>query len=269
MLEWIAGIASLFVLGSLAFWILAGTVAVLSFMCVDKDAPLLGSILVVASVLMVLTGNGLPPIALVTDYWIWLLSVSLMYFPLGAAYMWSRWNRYCDDRIAAIQDVKREFLRANDVEVEGKKGKELRIPDNLLKSWGYDLCRNSSRIYPNRKQYAHDAKTAMRDLTPKFTEHKALAVGWVVNWPLYFVWFAVADSVKWFFRTIRKIANEIFYSLRTAMQNIANRKMEAIADDFREAPSEPPVSSEPSISNDEVEYGARRARNGGSSEYIG
>jgi len=232
------------VVGSIWFWLTLLASVALGLACVAKEAPITLGLLLAGTIALVFGANSINPIEFVVNNWPWLVAGALAYLPLGAAFSLARWRAYAVSKRDAYDQCKRDFLEARNIKTAGLRPSEMRIPDELMQTWLEHLSRKSRTIYPNGEQSVSTINPSPADLIPQIAEHKARAINWIIYWPWHLCWHLIKDSIEWIGKSIKRIAQNMWYRLRDTFESIANSAWKGVDDDKRDIPAPPPADAE-------------------------
>ncbi len=213
------GLAGLFVIGSIGFWVLMILVTGALITALEYEKPGWATLSLGLTLLLLgYLGDFNALTVMKVHPFLALLSV-VGYFLAGTVWAFGKWWFFLRDAREKYGEERSEFLKRHGVE-------GVDIPNELLKNW-QDTARHLG--------------------APRAKNNKLRILTWMMYWPWSFAWTILNDPVK---RAFRAIYNKV----QVVFQKMADDTFADVAEDFRKAP-EP--SHEANVAED-YPRGARR-----------
>ena len=235
------GLAGFFVFGSMFFWIALLALSSLIFWFDDKEAPVMGTITVVATIFL-FNVSGILPITGPTSFVVGVI----LYLGLGVAWSFAKWYSFLSNKKEKLLEFKAQFIEDYN---KGKVNAEGTYSDNfdLSRQLGVDKSsltpispdvsvqlpvelREPFTKYLKRAGYFGDRYSSQYDLDqsiiPSASNNKARIMGWMTYWPWSALWTLIHDP-------IRKAVKALWRHLATSYQRLADKAFSGVTDDFK------------------------------------
>ncbi len=223
---------SLFVIGTLWFWLLLAAAAVVMAVCVAREAFGRATLTLVATLAVLTLFGDFNVLSWLRHHSVSFLIYLSVYLAAGTAWSVAKWWFFVRNLRAGYDEGKLRFLREN--KVDGTA-----IPAELREGWR----RNAHRYMPDR--LGRLAPDISEGVVPRARDYKGKIMSWMIYWPLSLIGTLIDDP-------IRKLFQAIFNAIQGAFQRISDRAFKGVEDDFRDEPgAQPPPTGGNGAENDE------------------
>lgn len=194
--------AELFLMGTLAFWLLLLSEVVLLFIFTAYENGLAATISLVAYVAIMQFFGGVDVLGYVLHNPLPVVAGVLSYFVIGTAWGVFKWWLFVRDRLEEYEDMKAEFLKKN-----GRTDTKT-VPDDMKQAWRNRL---------------HENWNGDLSKPPVARENKSRILNWMAFWVPSMMYSLLNDFVRRVFRAIylwisaelQKISDSVYSGVRS------------------------------------------------------
>lgn len=197
------GLLTLFVVGSIGFWLLIGLASIMLFYCVEEDRGGLATTSIIATLFLLYFFGDLNIFGWAIENFLMLVLSIGGYFVVGTIWAIVKWWFFVRRNREKYDDAKAKFLR--DEGIEGTS-----IPDDQKKDWKSHISSSYNRGF---------------EIKPEARKHKSRVLTWMTYWPWSMVWTLIDDPVKKLFRYIYRLIQDL-------LQKMSDRAFAGTENDF-------------------------------------
>lgn len=249
-----ATLSTLFVIGSIPFWILTAAALIAILVAVENEKGFFATVSVGLYVgLLHLLGDA-NLIAWTREHWKLCATLAVAYLIAGTVWGVVKWAFYtrklAHETEETYLNTKRNFLRSKGIVFENLTIEDP-VPENLREAW---------------RTYLRDDYSA-RQITmepPQVSQHKARIMGWMMFWPVSLTWTLLNDPVRAAFQ-------HIYASISSTLQEISNKAFNRYVKVKKldlDIPPPPPVPATPASEVSKVETSVEAPRSSFLSEVL-
>jgi len=191
-------LASLFLVGSAAFWCLLLAELVLLLVSTEFENGILATASLAAFLLALQFAGDANPLGLAARKWYYLIPAALAYVAMGVGFGVFMWRRLVNKRLERHDAMFADFLRE-----KGLPPDTVDLPENLKVVW-------SERMERNKED---DGQTLSE--TPRVGKNKARIIRWMSLWVFCFVLFIAKDMVV-------ELYSSVYNRIASFLQRIAD-----------------------------------------------
>ena len=210
------GLAELFIVGTMPFWLLLLAEVVLLFIFVAYENGIGATLsLIVFGAILQFCG-GVDIAGFVVQHPFQLAGVIIAYFVVGTVWGVVKWWLFVNDKLQAYEDMKIEWLR-----IKGHEGTNV-VPEDLKSQWKEYI---DDHHFPHRKTVAK---------APLAREHKNRILNWMGFWVPSMLYSLFNDF-------IRRVFQSIYYRIAKELQKISDRIFHHVKHDMPAESAPQPV----------------------------
>jgi hypothetical protein len=197
-----------FLAAPLAFYIVLSVIGLILFICAVLEKGFLSFIATAAAVYLV--GSQNPELATNPTF---LIGIALAYVIGGLFVGRFKWSRFLGTQFERLSNIRDGFLISRKLPNDYFKSNE--TPDEkILADYAEYLGNKTGRgVYPKVMSVAGINAA----IAPKASDNKASIVMWIGYWPVYLVWYLIADICK-------DIGTAIYNAVGGYFQKMSNEK---------------------------------------------
>jgi len=202
------GLAELFIVGTMPFWLLILAEVVLLFIFVAYENGIGATLSLVAFGAILQFCGGVDIVGYVIHHPFQLAGLVVAYFVVGTIWGVIKWWLYVNDKLQVYEDLKIEWLRS-----KGHEGTNV-VPDELKADWKAYL--EDERYAPGRRAIAKQ---------PLAREHKGRIMNWMAFWVPSVLYSLFNDF-------IRRVFQSIYYRIARELQKISDKVFAHVKNDM-------------------------------------